>query len=163
MDLRMHRRKIASLLGATAMLAGVAATGLPAVAQAAGRPDFATHFLLFNTTAKRGQTVDVSTLYSTVNDTPGAAVVSVLFADDFGKPTIANSGGFTCETRHSDGFMAGWMVTCAKQGVSNDGIRFQVTAPQKPGSYAIISTIKPGEGNDADDSDNTAQATITVR
>jgi hypothetical protein len=158
----MPSQKLVSLLGAAAMLAGVAATGLPAVAQAAGRPDFATQVLQF-TSPKRGQTFEVSALYATVNDTPGAAVVSVLFPDAFGKPTIANSGGFTCETRHSDGFMAGWLVTCAKQDVANDGIRFRVTAPQQPGEYGVLSTIKPGQGSDADDSDNSVLATVTVR
>lgn len=161
------RSTVFSSIGRALVVAGLATavlmSGSSQAAQAAGRPDFAARFLVFDNTAKRGQTVGVSALYSTVNDTPAAAVVSVLFDDAFGKPTIAHAGGFTCETRHSSGFMSGWLVTCAKQDVSNDGIRFQVTAPQQPGSYGILSTIKPGAGSDADDSDNSAMMNITVR
>lgn len=89
--------------------------------------------------------------------------MSVLLPEAFGEPTITDNGAFWCETKYSGGVMAGWLVTCAKSSVGSEGIGIQVTAPQKPGAYGIISSIEPRDGADADDSDNTARGVITVR
>jgi hypothetical protein len=159
----MRSLNVLPLFGAAAMLAGVALGGLPAIAQAAGRPDFTTGFLGFTSSPARGETFKVAAMYWTQNNTSGPATVTVMFPEAFGEPTITDNGGYWCETKYSGGVMPGWLVTCAQSSVSSDGIGFQVKAPLKPGTYGIISSIKPRDGADADESDNVTRAVITVR
>lgn len=163
MNLRMRGSKVLSLFGAAAMLTGMALGGIPGVAEAAGRPDFTTGFIGATNSPARGQTFKVGAMFWTQNNTTGPAIVSVLLPEAFGEPTITDNGGFWCETKYSGGAMAGWLVTCVKNAVNSDGIGIQVTAPQKPGTYGMVSSIKPRDGADADDSDNMARGVITVR